>query len=144
MQPADLRSAKIGFVVFRVMTPAPDGLPVVGRSARTLGVRIPVDIAPDAQGLVHPGTGGMSVAPDLWSLPNHRRPRAMGRGSSGPSVDRVFATDQSTFAAADLHVRPDPEAPALHLFVEPRSCVSIAGYEANLESTRAQWVQAWP
>src|SRR2546430_2606362 len=76
---------------FRTMTRADDGLPVVGRSARSLGVRVPEDIQPDAAGRVVPGQGGMSVAPgSFWNLPNHRRPRGLGRGSTGPCGFRKF------------------------------------------------------
>ena len=56
--------------VFRSMKMADDGLPVVGRSARMLGVRIDgefIDI-PVTSGRVQAGSGGMSVAtcPSLW------------------------------------------------------------------------------
>ena len=39
--------------------------PKIGDSSVDLGVRIPTDIQPDAQGNVHPNTGGMSVSPSF-------------------------------------------------------------------------------
>ena len=106
------------------MTPNGDGLPRVGPSARTLGVRVPADIAPDADGYVNPGTGGMSVAPEsVLNLPNHRRPRAMGQGSSGPNTDHVFYIEPGPLEGKGLVTRPDPLAPSVHAFVEPTPIV---------------------
>ena len=132
-------------MLFRVMEPSPDGLPLVGRSARRLGVRVPHDIPQDAGGYVHPGTGGMSVAPSsMWNLPNHRRPKGMGRGSSGPADDRVYAIEEMALRSQPLDVRVDPNAPAVHAFVEPSMRMPLARYDTSLENTRISWGQAWP
>jgi hypothetical protein len=129
---------------FRSMTPEEDGLPRVGPSARTLGVRVPEDIRPNG-GHVVPGTGGMSVSPDsMWNLPNHRRPRAMGGGSTGPNQDRVFSITDTALEQRELTARPDPEAPALHALVEPKYRVSLKAFEGSLSATRPDWNQAWP
>lgn len=130
---------------FRSMTPAPDGLPEVGRSGRTLGVRIPRDITPDETGLVWPGQGGMSVAPDSpWSLPHHRRPRGMGRGSTGPGDDRVFSLAPEALVTHGLVARRDPGAPVVHALVEPARGVRLDEFERSLAATRPCWDQAWP
>lgn len=48
--------------VLRAMREAPDGLPLVGKTARYLAVRSDVDVPVDEDGAVGPGTGGMSVS----------------------------------------------------------------------------------
>jgi hypothetical protein len=132
-------------VWYRAMTPEMDGLPRVARSARALGVRVPQDVVPDATGHVAPETGGMSVAPDsVFNLPNHRRPRGLGHGSTGPGADWVFGITLPPLTAACLLVRPDPRRPHKHAFVEPRNPVSLEGFEASLTSTRPSWSRVWP
>lgn len=129
-------------MVFRGMEPGPDGSPLVGRTTRRLGVRVPEDIAPDAAGDVHPGTGGMSVSPDsMWNLPHHRRPRGMQRGSTGPVEDRIYATDPADLKRQPLDIRPDTPR---HATVEPSMQMNLANYEGALAATRPFWVQAWP
>jgi hypothetical protein len=132
-------------VVFRAMTPALDGLPMVGRAARLLGVRVPQDIAPDRDGEVRPGTGGMSVAPtSMWDLPNHRRPRGMGRGSTGPSNDQVYSLQEVVLDDQLLALRADPEAPMINAFVEPLTIVALSEYATRLAGTRPSWMRVWP
>lgn len=117
----------------------------MGRSARCLGVRVPRDIAPDADGFVTTGRGGMSVAPDsLWNLPHHRRPRTLGRGSTGPDGDHVFSVEGPSLEVRELRTRPDPAAPVIHAFVEPKGRVALAGFETALASTRPEWHRVWP
>ena len=129
---------------FRSMTPARDGLPEEGRSARKLGVRVPDDIEPDGNGNVSGGTGGLSVAPaSMWNLPHHRRPRGMKRGSTGKDTDRVYSLGGAALDGSVLVIRPDPKAPALHAFVEPCEMMSLAKYESGLSATRPHWRQAW-
>jgi len=124
------------------MTPDGDGLPKVGPSARTLGVRPFVDIQPDAKGHVHPGQGGMSVSPDsIWNIPDHRRPRGIGNGSTGHPNDHVFAIAK---VSAELSIRPDPLRPATHAFIEPSETVLLVKFEASLAGTRPDWQRGWP
>ena len=122
-------------VIFRAMKEAPDGSPETGNSARKLGVRIQgpsVDIVPGKQGLVRPGTGGMSVAPDDPScLPHHRRPRSLG----GEGRDPVFAMTVAMLPAS-LYLRSDTPT---HALVEPRRTCPYADYETALYSTRLTW-----
>lgn len=121
---------------------------MVARSARALGVRVDGtfrDVHPDHEDRIAPGTGGMSVAPlSEWNLPNHRRPLGMGRGSTGPREDHVFAVEEDSVARAALVVRPDPSRPTKHAFVEPVELVELPLYEMNLASTRESWVRVWP
>jgi len=129
------------------MTPEADGLPMVARSARALGVRVNVafqDVQPDQEGRIAPGTGGMSAPLSEWNLPNHRRPFGMGRGSTGPREDHVFAVEEDSVGRAALVVRSDPSRPTKHAFVEPAELVELPLYEMNLASTRGNWVRVWP
>ena len=122
-----------------------DERPLIGRTGRTLGVRVPRDIAPDHDGIVHPSRGGMSVAPSsVWNVPNHRRPHEMGRGSTGPSRDRIYSIGDELAVVGLLVVRSDPGAPSRHAFVEPSQAMPLEHYEQALVSTRPAWRQAWP
>lgn len=68
-------TADDGVNLYRGMTTGKDGLPALGSSARTLGARADIDIIVDEGGLVQPGMGGISVAPnDIMNLPAFRRP----------------------------------------------------------------------
>src|SRR5262245_56793422 len=113
-------------MVFRGMEPGPTGLPLLGRSNRRLGVRVPGDLAPNSGGNGHPGTGGMSVAPDtMWNLPNHRPPRGMLRGSTGPAGDRVYGIEPEVVVDQSLFVRLTS---VRHANVEPSTVMSLASY----------------
>jgi hypothetical protein len=51
--------------LFRGMKEDPNGMPEIGESSRSLGVRPGIDVpAKDSGDLVRPGHGGMSVSPD--------------------------------------------------------------------------------
>lgn len=130
---------------YRAMKEAPDGLPVVEQSSRGLGVRVGVDLAPDESGAVHPGGGGMSVSPSsLWNVPPHRRPRRLGRGSTGKDADRVFWADSHVFPRHALVVRPDPNRPEQHAFVEPARTMVFEAYQEKLVATRSDWRDGEP
>ena len=110
-----------------------------------LGIRVPEDLAVNEKGFVRPETGGMSVAPNsAWNIPTHRRPRGMGKGSSGRISDRMYALANTAVPSDKLKIRLDPECPRLHAFVEPAIMIELAGYERNLAATRYDWKQVWP
>jgi hypothetical protein len=101
---------------------------------------VPEDIAPDAAGMVEPGTGGISVSPmSVWNLPAHRRPRTMGRGSTGHANDAVFETAPSALVLYGLDARADPAAPTTHAFIEPATRCVLAGYQQRLGASRPTW-----
>ena len=130
---------------FRAMTPDADRLPAVGDSARKLGVRVPQDVTPDANGTVIPQSGGMSVAPDsMWNLPNHRRPRGLGRGSTGPEQDYVYSLASACLEPRGLTSRLDAVAPSLHVLIEPAYRISLHAFKAALADTRPDWSMVWP
>lgn len=74
-------------------------------------------------------------------------PRAFARAlcalDSG-CKDQVFYITASLLAERRLAVRPDPEAPAIHAFVEPERTVALEEFERALRATRPAWKVAWP
>jgi hypothetical protein len=110
--------------------------PSVGPSARQLGIR-PSDIQTDATGIVV--GGGLSVAPDsLWNLPPHRRPRRLGKASTGPSADRVYSLPDDQLPSAQLAALRD--APD-HALAVPQPVCTVGVSELRLASTRSMWVE---
>lgn len=121
--------------LYRSMKVAEDGLPELGRSARTLGVRPQIDIPVDADGMVRGGAGGMSVAPDSpMCLPAHRRPREF----AGTGKDAVWELEAGSLGEL-LRYREDPLMPGEHGFVEPGSPMALERYESALQATRRAW-----
>ena len=120
-------------VLHRAMQTDADGLPLVGDSARTLGVRSPGDIeSPD--GVVAPGTGGLSVSPGTaMNLPRHRRPSDF----DGSGRDPVWAL------SADL--LPDglryAEDSDVHGTIEPGEPMELGDFRSLLAGTRSLWQQ---
>lgn len=124
------------------MVSDPEGKPQIGRSANRLGVRVPVDIKPDSGGDVHPETGGMSVSPDSFlNIPNYRRPKRIGHGSTGPDSLRIYAIGKDRVSIDNLHLRPDPVRIDKHAFVEPSRVMQLTQYENALGSTKDDWKQ---
>ena len=138
--------------IYRSMR-AEGGKPVLGSTSATLGVRVPdtlnasvePDIPLDDAGLVHPGTGGMSVSPSPGHLParripqrlRHRYPKAAGSDKlmvwamgDGPFVDDAIT--------GNLRLRLDPEN-RNHGFVEPAAPVLADAYVTNINLTRDLW-----
>jgi hypothetical protein len=121
--------------LFRGMKEGANGLPEIGESSRTLGVRPGFDLpAFDPSHVVQPGQGGMSVSPDdPLSLPYFRRPPALGGVSKDP-VWRIREAD----LGPDLHYRPDP-ARTGHGFVEPIRSMTLGEYQQALAQTQGLW-----
>ncbi len=118
--------------MFRAMKARADGFPVVGPSARNLGVRTEglnrdIPISPD--GTVLPETGGMSLALDAaLNLPKHRLPISLG----GDGRDPVFSI-LSAALPSSLFVRMDRYP---HALIEPAFVCGFEQYQENLSSTR--------
>src|SRR5439155_22421847 len=114
--------------IYRGMLPGADGKPLVGQDGKMLGVRLSIDITPDAAGRVHPRTGGMSVAPALVHLPHHRIPKRLRqaglRHADGSDKLSVWAMGIGAFVEGplwpELFLRVDPRDPR-HGFVEPHA-----------------------
>jgi hypothetical protein len=120
--------------LYRGMKPGGAGLPEVGPSAKTLGVRPGTDIPVDAHGMVHPGTGGMSVNTSPTGMPEFRRPPSFG----GSAKDVDMFCIQSCDLGPSLRFRADPGS-AGHGFVEPVRPMTIGEYQQALAGTQGQW-----
>ncbi|MBK8253214.1 MAG: hypothetical protein IPK82_11180 [Polyangiaceae bacterium] len=128
--------------MFRAMKKAADRLPVLGRTARTLGVRVSVlgavpeepprfDVYPDASGHVAPGQGLSVALDDPRGLPKHRKPQALG----GEGRDPVFSLPVN---AVDKVLSLNEDRPP-HALIEPAIRCSLEEYEAALAGTRSSW-----
>jgi RHS repeat-associated protein len=118
-------------MLFRGMKNA-DGLPAVGPTARTLGVRPRSDIPVDGVGMVRPNTGGMSVAPSPGALPPHRRPPEFG----GTGKDPVWGI-RADQLGPDLRYVPDGPT---HGTIQPSRAMTIDEFQRALCSTGVCWV----
>jgi len=121
--------------LFRAMKCDENNLPLLGQSASKLGVRPNKDIPIDAQGYVHPQTGGMSVTvDDVMCLPPHRRPPDF----NGTGKDPVFSINKEQLPRT-LTARQ--QGSPHHYLIEPSDTCIFAQYEAHLFSTRPNWVR---
>lgn len=130
------------------MTPAHDGQPQVERSARGLGVRLTgtvLDLKEDGEGFVDFGSGGLSVAPcSYWKLPAHRRPRPLGRGSTGHTTDRIYRLALTRVPNRELAVKADTTNPFRHATIEAAMRMRVDAFDLAVKATRQDWVQVWP
>ena len=123
--------------LFRSMKEDVDGLPLVGASARTLGVRPGTSRTPDVQAshpldLVLPGQGGLSVAPDdPMHLERHRRPASLG----GIGRDPVWYIETDDLAP-DLQFRLET---ATHGVIEVSRPMMLQEFQDALAATRTKW-----
>jgi hypothetical protein len=121
--------------LFRVMLKAPNGAPVGGGGANMLGVRVGIDVRPDATGNVERGRGGLSVAPeDPARLPPHLRPVRFG-GACGLPLFAIGADD----LGPKLDYLPDAGRPGRHGTIEPARGMPVANYQAALADTAPRW-----
>jgi hypothetical protein len=128
--------------MFRAMKKADDCLPVLGRTARTLGVRVSAagavpkaplefDVYPDTADHVAPGFGLSVAMDDPRGLPRHRKPQSLG----GEGRDPVFSLLVSAVGKA-LNVNVDHPP---HALIEPASRCLLVDYESALAGTRQSW-----
>jgi hypothetical protein len=126
-----LGGASAGTILYRAMREDSAGGPMLGPSARTLGVRPNVDILVVA-GQVQPNCGGMSVAPDHpGNLHLLRRPLAYG----GSGKDPVWYIDVASLGG-DLQFRQDSPT---HGLIEPARPMLIDELQKALEATEPYW-----
>ena len=121
------------------------GKPALGTTATTLGVRVPADIEADANGLVHPGTGGMSVSPSLQDLPGFRVPtrlQAVFPAAEGKDDLFIWSLEIDGFVNGPLtdklNLRVDP-SDSKHGFVEPTVSMSLSDYLNALQMMQDDW-----
>jgi RHS repeat-associated protein len=114
-------------------------LPVTGPTARTLGARPGTDVRPDADGLVHPGGGGISIAPETaTNLPSHRRPPEFG----GTGRDPVWSIDPDDLPEGLSYRRDSPTSG--HGVIEPSRTMTYDEYQSLIESTAGSWTRVDP
>jgi hypothetical protein len=127
--------------------------PKAGGERGCLGVRVPpdkhADIPVAADGTVAPITGGMSVSPSLASLPFFLIPRRLlprfprATGSNQLICWRMGGGSfEGGSVTAGLVLRPDPDKPLQHGFVEPETVMPLDQYQQALAATRDVWVKA--
>ena len=123
--------------LFRSMSADRDGLPLVSGTAKGLGVRVNDDdpeIPYDEEGIVEPGTGGMSVTiDDPMRLPPWRRPPSFGGDSNVP----LWVLDEDSLPEY-LACRRDETDP-YHGLIEPARTMELADYQTALAETRSLW-----
>jgi RHS repeat-associated protein len=126
-----------GLPLYRAMREH-NGMPEIGRSARSLGVR--VKNSPDGRGdilavngMVRPGTGGMSVAPlTPHNLPPFRRPVQFG----GTCKDPAWVINLEQLTDPRLTYRQDS---LTHGMIEPAYEMPLEEYEQALADTAPLW-----
>jgi hypothetical protein len=122
-----------GRIRYRAMREDPAGGPITGPTARTLGVRVGIDI-PVVGGKVLPNSGGMSVAPDRpENLHPLRRPPAYG----GRGKDPIWwiRADQ---VGGPLQYRPDSPT---HGLIEPAFAMTPDELRKSIEDTNPLWTK---
>ena len=120
-----------GNEVVRSMIENSEGLPKIGDSARTLGVRRGVDIPVDNNGIVYPNTGGMSVSPDVDGLPSHRKPPEYG----GTGKDPVWKINIGDLGDDLVYI---PDSPT-HGTIQPSRPMTFDEYQDALAKTMKKW-----
>lgn len=132
-----------------------DGKPMLGRSARLLGIRpgVDIDVAQKSRGLLDAqgylrlkteqdnsgievkiavrNTKGLSVSLSIEGLPSFRKPAAFG----GVGKDPLWQIDDSHIAG-DLEAVQDS---ATHVSILPSVTMLLARYEAAIAGTQAHW-----
>ena len=121
-----------------------NGLPKLGASATTLGVRLGRDIIPDSAGMVHrpqflPGqANGLSGAPDIGSLPLFVLPASWG----GRNKKTVLWSIDPQDLGPDLVAQEDSRsAKQRHVSIGPSRAMTADEYSRAIESTRPKWRQ---
>jgi hypothetical protein len=114
-----------GLNLYRGMRGSADGSPELGPSASKLGARPDVDIPVDENGMVRPGTGGMSVNESPTGMPEFRRPPSFG--GSGKNLN-MYCINSCDLGPGLQYVQ---EAGG-HGFLEPASNMSFAEYQQYL------------
>ena len=135
--------------IFRSMQPDQSGLkPKIGcEDGPGLGVRVPDDVRPDANGIVCPSTGGMSVSPSIAAMLKsgllHRIPRDMAGqypGARGSSTRRIWSFGEGPFVNSpvgdQLVLRLDKPT---HGLVEPFTQTSLGDFQQALARTQNGW-----
>lgn len=131
--------AEEGPALYRGMRPTEGGAPEIGASAKTLGARPGIDIPVGEDGLVRPGTGGMSVNDSPTGMPEFRRPPSFGGTAKDLSMYCIDACD----LGPGLRYAPDA-AGGGHGFMEPAWVMPFEEYQGYLGGTQGSWSEVQP
>jgi hypothetical protein len=126
-----------GVDLYRGMRGTEDGSPDLGPSASELGARPGVDIPVDENGLVRPGTGGMSVNEEPTGMPEFRRPPTFGGSGKGLNMYCISSCDLGE------GLRYVPESGG-HGFLEPASEMPFEQHQQYLTGTQGLWGEVIP
>jgi hypothetical protein len=125
--------------LYRGMRGTDDGSPQLGQTASTLGARPNEDIYIDENGMVDPGTGGMSVNESPTGMPAFRRPPSFGGTGKNLNMYSINLSD----IGPNLTYRPDPES-AGHGFIEPATTMPFNDYQEYIDQTQTSWQGVLP
>ncbi len=129
--------------IYRAMIEGDDGMPVLGTTAETLGVRRDKDIIADPNGMVHlpsftPGdANGLSCAPTIQDLPRFALPKVWGGRNKRTVLWRIHPTDlgQDLLAGEDSR----PGGPTKHISIGPARTMPFNDFVQLIEATRSNW-----
>jgi hypothetical protein len=128
--------------IYRAMAEE-NGMPKLGTSASTLGIRRGKDIVPDQAGLVHRprfqpgGQNGLSCAATVQALPRFALPVEWGGINKNTAVWRIEASDlgRELVAAEDSA----PGALRRHISIGPSGTMRYDDFVGAIEATRPKW-----
>lgn len=132
---------------YRAMTVDGDGRPKIGPTARTLGVRVGEgeydDVAADENQDVHPGAGGMSVAPSWRDLETHRIPKRLQSimpDATGSNRDACWRMGDGEFENASVTDNLALICDSLtHGELQPIRSMNVDAFQQALADTRDEW-----
>ena len=111
--------------------------PRVADGAATLDVRRGHDIPVDANGVVQPRSGGMSVVADAPSnLPGHRLPPELGGTGKGHAVFRIF---QPSLPRCLVARQDNPRFHPEHRCIEPTQECLFEDFRVDIINTCDLW-----
>jgi hypothetical protein len=125
--------------IFRAMVEE-NGMPKLGTTATTLGVRKGKDIETDANGMVHTpafqsrGKNGVSCAPTINDLPSFALAVEWGGTHKMTAVWRIAEED----LGPDLVAQQDGPA---HISIAPARSMAYDEYVKTIQATASKWVK---
>jgi hypothetical protein len=128
--------------IFRVMKEE-NGMPKLGTSATTLGIRQGKDIVSDPADRVHrpafqPGApNGLSCVPTIQDLPRFALPIAWGGRSNNTLIWMIAAGDLGPKLV--VHEDTEPNARKRHLSIGPSGTMPYDDFVEAIEATQSKW-----
>jgi hypothetical protein len=132
---------ELGEGIYRAMVEE-NGMPKLGASATTLGIRRGIDIVPDPSGMVQrplfqPGApNGLSCSPTIQSLPAFALPVAWGGRNAKTAVWRIEQADLGSDLVAQEDTLPGKRR---HISIGPARTMLADEFAQAVERTRPKW-----